>query len=218
MSTLVIPDIHEPFSFERALWHCQETYNIFSCDKVVCLGDFVDHHRISRHVSEPDGLGAREEYELALKRLKGWYTAFPEATIVWGNHDIIPQRQAKEVGLPADIFLRRLEEVYEFPDGCEGYNRVVIDDVLYLHNAGSGKYAAINKAREQSMSVVAGHTHTNPGVIYQSNPSKMFFGMNVGCLVDKDAYAMRYSDREITLGCGVVVDSEEAYFVPMKMS
>jgi hypothetical protein len=42
--------------------------------------------------------------------------------------------------------------------------------------------------------------------------------MNVGCLVDKDAYAMRYSDQEITLGCGVVVDSEEAYFVPLKMS
>jgi UDP-2,3-diacylglucosamine pyrophosphatase LpxH len=162
-------------------------------------------------------MDAVQEHALAVDRLKKWYKSFPEVTVVYGNHDLIPQRQAKEIGLPHDVYLRRLEEVYQCPDGWAFHNRISIDDVLYLHNAGSGKYAALNKAREQSMSVVAGHTHRNPGVIYQSNPSKMFFGMNVGCLVDKNAYAMRYSDQEITLGCGVVVDSEEAYFVPLKM-
>lgn len=217
MSTLVIPDLHEPFSHERALWHCKEVYKTWGCDRVVCIGDFVDHHRISRHTSEPDGMDAVQEYDAALKRLQGWYTTFPSVVVVVGNHDEIPKRQAKEIGLP-ETFLRSLEDVYEFPDNWSIRKRIVIDDVLYLHNAGSGKYAAINKAREQSMSVVAGHTHRNPGIIYQSNPNKMFFGMNVGCLVDKDAYAMRYSDSEITLGCGVVVDSEEAYFCPMKMS
>ncbi len=218
MNTLIIADLHAPFSHENALWHCQEVYKAWDCEDVINIGDFVDQHRISRHVSEPDGMDAVQEHAEAVEALKKWYKAFPYVDVVYGNHDMIPMRQAKEIGLPSDIYLRKLEEVYQCPPGWNFCNRFVRDGVLYLHNAGSGKYAAINKAREQSVSVVAGHTHRNPGIIYQSNPSTLFFGLNVGCLVDKEAYAMRYQDSEITLGCGVVVDSSEAYFIPLKMS
>ena len=44
------------------------------------------------------------------------------------------------------------------------------------------------------------------------------FGLNVGCGIDIDRYAFAYAqDFKIRpgLGCGVVVDSGEAHFIPM---
>ena len=213
---LVIPDLHFPFEHERALKFCKAVYKRFNCNKVICTGDLLDLHQISRHVSETDGHGAMEELALAKKSVLAWAKAFPTMVITIGNHDAIPKRQAKEVGLPS-AYLRDLKDVYGMPSGWRLTNRYEHEGVLYLHNAGSGKYAAINKAREQSVSVACGHTHKHGGTIYYTNPRNIFFGLQVGCLIDKSTYAMRYSDGEICLGCGVVLDGHEAYFVPMKM-
>ena len=217
MNTLVISDIHEPFSHPRAIAHCKMVGEKYNAKKVVFVGDIIDHHRISRHVSEPDSFGATVELRLTKRKLKKWIKAFPTAHILLGNHDLIPYRQAKELGMPK-AFLKDLHKVYNIPSlGWKFSKRLILGNVLYLHNAGSGKYAAINKAKEMSMSVVCGHTHRHGGVIYFSNPRQLFFGMNVGCLIDKSAYAMRYFEGEPTCGCGVVINSELAYFEPMKM-
>jgi len=214
MNTLVIGDIHEPFGQEGAVDFCKKVYKKHKCKHVVFVGDIVDHHRISRHVSEPDAWGAVKEAEMAVKKLKVWSKAFPKADVILGNHDLIPKRQAKELGVP-ELFIKKIGEVYGLP--WSFHNRLVLNDVLYLHNPGSGKYSVLNKAREQSMSVVGGHTHRYPGVLYFSNPLHLFFGMQVGCLADKESYAMRYADNEVTLGCGVVYSPQEAYFVPMDL-
>lgn len=213
---LVIPDLHLPFEKDRALSFCKAIYKRFNCNKVICTGDMLDIHQISRHVSEPDSIGAMEELALAKKKIRQWAKAFPKMIITIGNHDAIPKRQAKEVGLPS-AYLRDLKDVYGMPRGWQLKRNHIEDNVYYVHNAGSGKYAAINKAKDLSMSVVCGHTHRHGGVIYFTNPFKIFFGMNVGCLIDKDAYAMRYNNNEPSLGCGVVIDGHEAFFIPMKM-
>ena len=213
---LVIPDLHLPFEHDRALKFCKAVYKRFDCNKVICTGDMLDIHQISRHVSEPDSMGATEELAAAKRKIKEWAKAFPKLDLVIGNHDAIPKRQAKEVGLPS-AYLKDIKEVYGMPNSWKLKSRVVQDGVLYIHNAGSGKYAAINKAKDMSMSVVCGHTHRHGGTIYFSNPFKLFFGMNVGCLIDKDTYAMRYNNNEPSLGCGVVIDGHESFFIPMKM-
>lgn len=216
MITLVIPDLHLPFEHSEALSFCKETYDYWGCERVVNIGDVFDHHAMSRHTSESDGMSSQQEYELAKTTAQMWAEVFPEMLICSGNHDLIPKRQAKEVGIPPHG-VRELRDWYDLPETWEWASEWTLDGVLYRHIGGSAKYAAYNKAVEMSMSFVCGHTHTKPGVIYQSNPNHMFFGLNAGCLIDKSAYAMRYSDREIQLGCGVVVDSSEAYFVPMKL-
>lgn len=213
---LVIPDTHFPFEHERALSFCKAIYDRFGCNKVVCTGDILDQHQMSRHTSEADAMGAMKEIELAKKSVKAWSDAFPYMDIVYGNHDKIPERQAKEVGLPS-VFIKDLSDVYGMPDGWVFHKKLVWNGVLYKHNIGSGQYAAINGAKQKSMSVVCGHTHKYGGTIYFTNPTQMFFGLNVGCLIDKETYAMRYSDDDICLGCGVVLGGDEAFFVPMKM-
>jgi len=214
--TLVIPDFHAPFQHKKSLAHCKEIYKKHKCNKVICIGDFADHHQMSRFTSEPDADGAMQEYKKTLRELKKWYKAFPKVDVVLGNHDAIPMRQAKEVGV-SEEFLKKLDKVYDMPKGWKIYKKIVQDNVLYIHSAGSGMNASMNKARQMSMSVVSGHTHKHLGVIYFSNPSKLFFGMNVGCLIDKEAYAMRYSDSEPTLGCGVVYSDHKAYTEPLEL-
>jgi len=211
-----VPDLHFPFAHKKALDFCKKVYKEYNCDNVVFVGDMFDHHQMSRHTSEPDALGAKQEANKAQKMVNKWVEAFPVADIMLGNHDLIPKRQGKEVGL-IDRFIRTVKEAYGLPDGWKFHNKLVRNKVLYLHIAGSGKYAAMNKAREQSMSVVAGHTHKHPGTLYFSNPRNLYYGMNVGCLINKKAYAMRYSDAEITLGVGVVYGPTHATFVPMPL-
>ena len=213
---LVISDLHEPFSHKRALQHAVKVYKEHKCNKVVFVGDIFDHHRISRHVSEPDSYGAVEEMELACKKIQKWCEAFPVADIVLGNHDRIYERQAKEIGLPR-AFLKDLRYIYNLSDKWNFHNRLIIDNVLYLHDSGAGRYSAVNKAREMSMSVVCGHTHSVAGVLYFSNPLQLFFGLNCGCLIDKKAYSMRYTNKEPVLGVGVVYDSTKAIFERMKL-
>lgn len=215
MRVLVIPDLHGPFSQKGALSFCKKVHKQEKCTHTIFVGDIVDHHRIGRHTTEPDAMGAVQEAMATKKMLAKWHNAFPNAHVILGNHDLIPYRQAKEVGLPK-MFLKSIQEIYGL-DTWTMSKRLVLDDVLYLHTAGSGMYGAINKAKGMSMSVVAGHTHRFPGVIYFSNPLHLYFGLQVGCLADKETYAMRYADNEVTLGCGVVYGPSKAQFFPMDL-
>jgi hypothetical protein len=56
--------------------------------------------------------------------------------------------------------------------------------------------------------------------MYSASDRDMIFGMNVGCGVDVDAYAMAYGkvySKKPTLGCGVVIDGKIALFLPMDL-
>ena len=202
--------------FKHALTHCKKVYKSYNCKRVKCIGDILDHHRISRHTSEPDSDGAEREKMCAIQSLKPWYKAFPKVDIILGNHDMIPYRQAKEIGIPAS-YLQKIKHVYKMPKGWEFYTEIVEDNVLYMHEIGSGMYGAINMAKRKGMSVVGGHTHTAGGIVYFRNALRLFFGMNAGCLINKDTYAMRYTNTEPTLGCGVVYSASEAYFIPCNL-
>ncbi len=85
-----------------------------------------------------------------------------------------------------------------------------IDGVRYVHGDGFG---GITAARDGAIvcrqSVVIGHHHSYAGINYVANEKEMIFGMNVGCLIDKDAYAFKYAKKskfKPTLGCGVVLE------------
>lgn len=59
---LAIPDIHAPFQHPKTIEFLQYVYNHFKCDRVVCLGDEMDFHAISRWPKDPDGHGAGLEF------------------------------------------------------------------------------------------------------------------------------------------------------------
>jgi len=216
----VIGDLHLPFEHERYLEHCVRQFTKHGVTRVVNIGDLLDHHRISRHSSEPDALGAMEEYRLAKEKVAEWADAFPYMFIVEGNHCAIPKRQLAEIGLPP-IFGRTLEDLYDYPDGWEMGESIIIDDVFYTHGVGSsGMYCAANLMKKMRMSCVQGHIHSASFVHYNANPHSLIFGMAVGSGCDPNSYAFRYSKHSIArpiVSCGIVESSEFAYVLPMRM-
>ena len=66
-------------------------------------------------------------------------------------------------------------------------------------------------------STVIGHHHSYGAIFYISNDDETIFGMNTGCLIDRDSIAFRYAKNAAfapTLGVGVVIEGVP-HFVPM---
>ena len=216
---LVFSDPHCPFDHPNFPYFLQETAKKHKVGQVICLGDLVDNHAISRHGAEPCALGAYSELDLAIQRLKIYSALFPNVDYVIGNHDDRINRQAASVGI-GSRFLKDLHDVLELPDGweCKG-SEFIQDGVMYSHGVNwGGKNGAINKALTERMSCAIGHSHSFGGVQYSANSRDTVFGINVGCGVNREAYAFaygKYSKQKETLGCGIVFDNQSAIFIPM---
>ena len=205
---LVIGDIHEPFCLDGYLQHCKNQYNLFNCNKVVFIGDIIDSHYSSFHSTDPDGMSAKDELNLSIKKLRKWHKAFPKATVIIGNHDRIVARKALANGISAK-WIKEYKDVLEVPTWNFKTDET-IDNVLYVHGEGA---TAFTKAKTLFQSVVAGHTHTKCYIEYMNN----IFGMQVGCGVDKDSYAMAYAKNYAPpqIACGVVIDGKLPILIKM---
>lgn len=206
-NVLIVPDLHLPATHKHALDFCVDIYNKYKCNKVVFIGDIVDHHAISKHAKNPNCPSAADEYERTWIDLRQWSDTFPEAIVTIGNHDHRPTRMAAEVNIP-EFYLKSFSEVWDTP-GWEWVYDVVIDKVYYFHGSGGGKVPALNKAVSMGMSCVMGHTHSVAGVHWGAGPLARWFGMDVGCLIDREAFQFSYGKhciRKPFLSCGVVTD------------
>jgi hypothetical protein len=204
---LVVGDLHEPFCLDGYLDFCLETYANFNCNKVVFIGDVIDSHFSSYHETDPDGMGGGDELALAIKRLKKWYKAFPKADITIGNHDRIVYRKGFSGGIPKR-WLKPFNEVLETPK-WNFVERLVIDNVQYIHGeAGTAR----TKAKNDMMSTVQGHIHTQAYTEWMVGQKFKVFGMQVGCGVDSKAYAVAYAKhfKKQAIGCGVVIGGHTA--------
>lgn len=216
MRVLHIGDLHLPFTHPKYLKFCKQMYKAWDCDTVVFAGDIYEHNAISYHESDPDGLSAGNELLLAEKEVKPWYKAFPEAKVTLGNHDILPFRKAMTMGIPRHM-LKDLTDIYGTPNWIYE-EEFYIDGVMYHHGKGSGKNAALNMAINERNSVAVGHSHAFGGVQYTASTKDMLFGLNSGCGIDIKRYCFAYGKKftnRPTLGCGIIIDGEDAYFERM---
>jgi hypothetical protein len=212
-------DLHAPFIHPGYLAFCRDTFDRFKVKRYVGIGDIVDSHALGFYDHDPNGKSAEDEAAAAAVTVAAWYAAFPNAKICIGNHDARHYRVAMKAGLP-DRYLLSYAKVWRTPR-WDWQLEHAIDGVLYEHGTGSsGKDAAFNRAVGQRCSVVIGHVHSFAGVKYHANPFSRIFGLNVGCGIDIGAYAFEYGKmfpvRPI-LGCGIVMDGDHAFFVPMPM-
>ena len=92
---------------------------------------------------------------------------------------------------------------------------VYIDDVRYVHGDKSGKPRTA--AKRDMVSTVSGHYHTDMYVEFFFGVEKVIFAMAVGCGIDTSSHAMAYMEggKQAAMGCGVVIDGEIAFNVPM---
>lgn len=214
----VFSDVHIPFAHPNYLAFLKDTFAEWGVEQIVCLGDLIDNHAISRFQSEPCADGAYTELSKARRMVKELTETFPVVKMCRGNHDDIAYRQAATLGIGAE-FIKPFRDIYGLPMSWSLEDEYVIDGVLYTHGTGrGGKHATYNIAVDERMSVCSGHTHTGGGVNYIANKQETIFALNTGCLIDYGAYAFEYSrnaKHRPTLGCGIVLSSSEAYFVPM---
>jgi len=223
MNTLALACTHIPFEHPQFLAFCKRIYKAYDCKRVVHLGDLVDNHAISYHEHDPDGWAPEDEMKKADKHLQTWYTAFPKVYICRGNHDALPDRKGKTVGLPRRCF-KDFREMWSLPDTWVDDFEFEFEGVLYKHGTGhTGKYGHINAAIDARQSCVIGHLHSNAGVEYMANSKNVTFGMCVGCGIHKHTYAFEYGKafrRKPILGAGIIMATKygvNAFFVPMRM-
>ena len=213
-NVLVIGDLHEPFCLDGYLEHCIETYNKYKCNEVVFIGDIIDNHASSYHETDPDGYSAGQELKLAIQRIKQWYSAFPKATVIIGNHDRLIMRKAYSSGL-SKMWIKDYAEVLGTP-GWNFTESIEIDDVLYIHGEGGTARARI---RRDLQSVVQGHLHSQSYIDWCVGAKFKIFGMQVGCGVDNKSYAMAYGKEgpKPAIACGVILQGEVPINIMMNL-
>ena len=211
---LVVGDLHAPFTLEGYLDHCIDTYRNFNCNTVVFIGDIIDNHYASYHETDPDGLSGGDELSLAVKQIAPWYEAFPNATVIVGNHDRMIQRKAFSSSVPKE-WIKPYNEVLGTPT-WEWKDRHVIDDVQYIHGEGG---TARTRCRADLMSTVQGHLHTQCYTDWVVGAKFKLFGMQVGCGIDFASYAMAYAKRgkKPAIGCGVIIGGKSALNIMMEL-
>ena len=217
-NTLVISDTHFPYHHKNTFDFLEETASRWKCSNIVSVGDMFDLHRTGRHLPEPDSMSIKDEISKARIAVKTLSSIFPKVRICYGNHDLRAFKSAKEKGISPEM-LRTIGELYHCPDTWEFNYEYIIDGVKIFHGDGySGLKGAMDAATKNRMSVAIGHLHSFGGVNYHHNGYNRIFGMNVGCLIDVKAPAFAYaqtSKDKPTIGCGVIVEGKEAYFIPL---
>jgi len=200
---LIIGDLHAPFILDGYLDFCLEIYNKHNCTKVIFIGDIIDSHFSSYHETDADGMGAGEELDRAKEMIKVWHDTFPNSIVCIGNHDLIPLRKAQTSGLSKQ-WIKTLGEVLGTPTWEYG-EAFYIDDVMYCH--GTGKKAK-GRAKNELISVVQGHYHSESYVEHLVGKYRHIFAMQVGCGIDKDSYAMAYGKHfpKPHINVGVVLE------------
>ena len=215
----IFSDPHAPFNHPNYLQFCIDTFKKYKVRRIVCTGDLVDFHAISRHQTETCAKSPCDELDMTIEKVKPFVDAFPEVDFVPGNHDYIYIRQAATLGID-QRFMRSFSELFQLPKTWRIHDdEFILDDVLYKHGINcTGKTGALNAATQERMSTVIGHSHAFGGCQYSANPRDIIFGLNVGCGIDIKAYAFAYgkhSKYRPTLGCGIVFNQSSALFIPM---
>ena len=204
---LVIGDLHCPFELDGYFDFCKETYANYNCNQVIYIGDIIDSHAFSYHEPNPDGMSAGDELQMAIKDVKKWYNTFPDADVLVGNHDRMAARKAMTGGIPK-VWIKSYNDVLGTPK-WNWTERIVYDDVQYVHGEGG---TARTKAKNDMMSTVQGHIHTQAYTEFTVGRKFKVFAMQIGCGVDSKSYAAAYAKnfKKQAIGCGVIIGGHTA--------
>lgn len=216
MTTLVISDTHFPYAHPDTLEFLKALKQKLKPHRVVHIGDEVDHHAISFHDHSPDLMSPSNELEAASRALKQLAYTFPRVTVLESNHGSLVYRRASRNGIPRSV-IKPYRDMLGLPQTWEWKSELIIDDI-YFHHSRSG--CALKSAQSLGLNTVFGHHHNKMEVRYFKTPTKLLWGMFVGCLIDFKSLAFAYAKNqnfEPVLGCAAVVDGKPCLF-PMKLN
>jgi len=206
---LVISDLHLPYQHQDAFIFLKEIKKQYKPDFIINIGDLLDFHAINMHTHDPDLYSPGMELDKSKEYIKELESMFPKMVEVDSNHSSLVYRRALKYGMS-----RQFLKPYGDFLGTKKWKWV--DDFTITMSNGQrcffthGRSADILKVSQaMGMSAVQGHYHTKFVISWWANPDNLFFGMNVGCMINQKslafAYAKNFKTRFI-LGCGVIID------------
>jgi len=200
---LIIGDLHAPFNLSKYLPFCLEQQRKFNCGTVIFIGDVIDNHYSSYHESDPDGMSAGDELDIAISELQKYYEVFPKASVIIGNHDRLVYRKAFSGGV-AKRWIKDFKDVLKVPN-WEFVESIDVFDININHGEGG---TARTKMKKELQSQIQGHLHSDFYIEYIVGKNFRIFGMQVGCGVDNKSYAMAYGKnfKKPAIGCGVLLN------------
>lgn len=211
---LVISDLQMPFEAARALPFCRAVVREFgiSPDNILNVGDETDQYFGGMWEKDPDATDTPTgEIKRTLDKLKAWYSAFPKMRLAKSNHGSRWERKAFSAQIPS-ILMKKYQEVIKAPDGwqwADYWEIKAAHPFRVMHGIGyEGQLGFRNAAINLGMSVVMGHAVVG-GIAHIRTPGLSRWGMCVGCLIDRSAYAFHYAKNDRWapfLGVGVVID------------
>ena len=206
---LVISDMHIPYHHKDSIEFLREIKKEYKPDMIVNIGDLLDFHAISMHEHNPDLFSAGHELKEARKYIKELEDIFPKMVEVDSNHSSLVYRRALKFGMSKE-FLK------DYGDFLGTKKWKWIDDLTLTLSNGKrcffthGRSADVLKVSQaMGMSCVQGHYHTKFLISYWANPDNIFFGMNVGCLINQKSMAFAYAKifkTRFIIGCGMIID------------
>ena len=209
---LCISDMHIPYCHDKTLEFLEGLKKKYSPTRIICLGDEVDKHSLSYHDHDPDLFSAGHELEKSKKFIKELYGMFPEIDILESNHGSLVWRKAKTHGIPR-AYIKSYNEVLEVSEKWKWWFDLTITlpdgNKCYFHH---GKLSDVLRLSQQmGMSAVQGHYHEKFKIDYWANPNGIYFGMQIGCLINDDSYAFAYNNINVKrpiIGTGLIIDSK----------
>lgn len=206
---LTISDMHLPYEHKDAIRFLRALAEVYQPDLVVSLGDMVDWHSISFHSKNPNLLAPGDELDAIRAKIEIVEELFPEMIIVGSNHGDLPLRKMKDAGLPVQ-FLRDYNDIYGVGKKWQFVDDLTLkheDEIIYVAHGISKDAQKV--AAQRGVHHICGHFHTEFRVDYVSNPRNLLWGVNGGCLIDREALAYEYGkltlDRPI-IGTPVIYE------------
>ena len=208
---LLISDMHIPYHHPDTLDFLEHLKVVYCPTRVICLGDELDKHALSYHDSDPDLKSAGDELRASLPVIQKLHKMFPKIDILESNHGSLVWRKAKTNGIPRH-YIKSYNDVLGVGDGWKWHHDLTIElpngNKCYFHH---GKSSDVLKLSQQmGMNAVQGHYHNDFSAKYWANPNGLYWGLQIGCLIDDESYAFSYNNVNIKrplIGTGLIVDS-----------
>lgn len=217
---LLVSDMHLPYGHQDTLPFLAYLKAKYKPTRVICLGDELDKHSLSFHSHDPDLASPSDELARALPMIKQLKKMFTKMDILESNHGSLAYRRAKANGIPRG-YLKSYNDVLGVDSDWVWHYEMTITlpngNKVYLHH---GKAADIKKlSTSLGMCAVSGHYHQTFKVDYWANSLGLYWGMNVGCLIDDKSLAFAYNNCNLhrpLIGTGLIIDSQPV-LVPLLM-
>jgi len=216
---LVIPDTQFPFHHKDTFKFLAAVKKKYKPTRVVHIGDLTDSYCLTNYVRDPDAISANDEIKQMIECNKKIAKMFPKVDILTSNHDLRLQRAAVRAGIPRH-FLKDYHEWMGLPKTWKFHDELIIDDIMFTHGMESGaggQAAALNRVKHYGRSCVSGHLHTQACVEYLATREKLLFGVQTGCLIDREALAFNYAKTNLKkpILSAAFIDKGIPFIIPM---